>query len=127
MREGGGGALPVADPEHWMRFNDHGIASLLQGAFDVAEGRKLRNSRVFAVCEDGLFDGFRLDTEGNLWTSAGTGVSCYAPSGDLLGRIPIGEAVSNVTFGGPKRNRLFITATTSLYAVYLNAKGAQWP
>ncbi|MGH8546714.1 MAG: SMP-30/gluconolactonase/LRE family protein, partial [Gammaproteobacteria bacterium] len=96
-------------------------------AFDVEDGRRLTNGRVFAVCEHGLFDGFRLDTEGNLWASAGAGVSCYAPSGDLLGRIPIPEGVSNVTFGGPKRNRLFITATTSLYAVYLNARGAQWP
>jgi gluconolactonase len=96
-------------------------------AFDVADGRHLRNGRVFAVCEHGLFDGFRLDTEGNLWTSAGEGVNCYDPAGDLLGRIPIPEGVSNVTFGGPKRNRLFITATTSLYAVYLNANGAQRP
>ena len=96
-------------------------------AFDVADGRHLRNGRVFAVCEHGLFDGFRLDTEGNLWTSAGEGVNCYDPAGDLLGRIPIREGVSNVTFGGPKRNRLFITATTSLYAVYLNANGAQRP
>ncbi len=96
-------------------------------AFDVEGGRHLRNGRVFAVCEHGLFDGFRLDVEGNLWTSAGEGVNCYDPAGDLLGRIPIPEPVSNVTFGGPKRNRLFITATTSLYAVYLNANGAQRP
>ena len=58
-------------------------------AFDVEDGRHLRNGRVFAVCEHGLFDGFRLDTEGNLWTSAGEGVNCYDPAGDLLGRIPI--------------------------------------
>jgi gluconolactonase len=96
-------------------------------AFDIEGGRHLRNGRVFAVCQHGLFDGFRLDTEGNLWSSAGAGVNCYAPSGDLLGRIPIPEGVSNVTFGGPKRNRLFITATTSLYAVYLNANGVQRP
>jgi gluconolactonase len=96
-------------------------------AFGVADGGHLRNGRIFAVCEHGLFDGFRLDTEGNLWTSAGEGVNCYDPAGDLLGRIPIPEGVSNVTFGGPKRNRLFITATTSLYAVYLNANGVQRP
>ncbi len=96
-------------------------------SFDVEGGRHLRNGRVFAVCEHGLFDGFRIDTEGNLWSSAGAGVNCYDPAGDLLGRIPLPEGVSNVTFGGPKRNRLFITATTSLYAVYLNANGAQRP
>ena len=56
-----------------------------------------------------------------------TASTATTAAGDLLGRIPIGEGVSNVTFGGPKRNRLFITATTSLYAVYLNANGAQRP
>jgi gluconolactonase len=96
-------------------------------AFDVENGTRLRNGREFAVCEHGLFDGFRLDTDGNLWTSAGEGVNCYTANGDLLGRIRIPEVVSNCTFGGPKRNRLFMTATTSLYAVYLNARGVQSP
>jgi gluconolactonase len=82
---------------------------------------------VFAVCEHGLFDGFRLDAEGNLWSSAGAGVNCYAPSGDLLGRIPLPEGAASVTFGGPRRNRLVITASPSLCAVYLVANGAQRP
>jgi gluconolactonase len=86
-------------------------------AFDV-EGARLRNGRVFAEATSGLFDGFRLDREGNLWTSAGE---------ELLGRIRIPETVSNCTFGGPKRNRLFMTATSSLYAVFLNARGVQTP
>ena len=54
-------------------------------AFDVAEDGKLKNSRVFATCDVGLFDGFRCDTEGRVWTSAGDGVHCYAPSGDVMG------------------------------------------
>jgi gluconolactonase len=95
-------------------------------AFDVA-GARLRNGRVFAVSTWGLFDGFRLDGEGNLWTSAGEGVNCYTADGELLGRIRIPETVSNCTFGGPKRNRLFMTATSSLYAVFLNARGVQTP
>jgi gluconolactonase len=95
-------------------------------AFDV-DGAKLRNSREFAVSEHGLFDGFRIDIEGNLWTSAGEGINCYTAEGELLGRIKIPELVSNCTFGGPKRNRLFITATSSLYAVFLNARGIQTP
>jgi gluconolactonase len=95
-------------------------------AFDV-EGGKLRNGRIFAVSEHGLFDGLRLDTEGNIWTSAGEGVNCYTPDGELIGRIRIPETVSNCAFGGPKRNRRFMTATTSLYAVYVNARGAQTP
>ena len=68
-----------------------------------------------------------LDTKGNVWTSAGDGVHCYHPDGTLLGKITIPEVVANVTFGGPKRNRLFICGTTSLYSVFVNAKGATWP
>jgi gluconolactonase len=63
---------------------------------------------------------------GNVWTSA-DGVECYAPDGTLLGRINVPEIVANVTFGGKRRNRLFITATTSLYAVYVNTTGVQRP
>ncbi len=95
-------------------------------AFDV-EGAQQRRGRVFATSEHGSFDGFRLDGEGNVWTSAGAGVNCYTAQGDLLGRISMPETVSNCTFGGPKRNRLFMTATTSLYAVFLNARGVQTP
>jgi len=96
-------------------------------AFDVVDGRRLENSRVFAVIEPGVPDGFRVDTDGNIWTSAGDGVHCYAPDGVLLGKIHVPEAVSNLTFGGPRRNRLFITASSSLYAIYVAQTGAQWP
>jgi gluconolactonase len=95
--------------------------------FDVEDGRRLRGGRVFATCEAGLFDGFRLDSEGRVWTSAGDGVHCYAPDGTLLGKVRVPEAVSNVAFGGARRNRLFITATRSLYAVYLGVSGALRP
>ena len=64
---------------------------------------------------DGAFDGFRADTEGRIWTSAGSAVECYEPDGTLIGRVLVPETVSNVVFGGPKRHRLFICATTSLY------------
>jgi gluconolactonase len=94
--------------------------------FDVIDG-KLASDRVFAEVSPGLADGLRLDTDGNVWTSAGDGVHCYSPRGELLGKILIPEVVSNLTFGGPKRNRLFITATTSLYAVYVARNGAQFP
>ncbi|HEX6978501.1 MAG TPA: SMP-30/gluconolactonase/LRE family protein [Alphaproteobacteria bacterium] len=92
--------------------------------FDVDEKGRLSHSRVFAVVTPGSSDGFRLDTAGNVWTSAGDGVHCYAPDGTLLGKIRIPETVSNLCFGGPKRNRLFITATTSLYSVYVGVNGA---
>lgn len=90
--------------------------------FDVAE-HELSGGSVFADIEHGVSDGFRVDVADNIWTSTGRGVSCYDPSGRLLGEILVPEVVSNVCFGGPKRNRLFITATTSVYAVYLNITG----
>ncbi len=89
----------------------------------AADGASLGAGEEFATCDAGLFDGFRTDTEGRVWTSAGDGVHCYAPDGALLGKIPVDETVSNVCFGGPKRNRLFITATTTLRSVYLNVRG----
>jgi gluconolactonase len=93
--------------------------------FDVDANGKLSNSRVFADCTNGLFDGFRLDTEGRIWTSAGDGVHVYHPDGTLIGKILIPEIVANVCFGGPKRERLFICATTSLYSVRLFVNGAR--
>jgi len=77
----------------------------------------------FATCDAGSFDGFRVDTAGNVWSSAGDGVHCFAPDGTLLGKILLPEVVANVAFGGPKRNRLFICATTSVFALYVNARG----
>ena len=87
------------------------------------DGQSLKTGTVFAECSHGLFDGFRFDTEGRLWTSAADGVHCYQSDGTLLGKVLIPELVANVTFGGRKRNRLFICGQTSLYAVYLTATG----
>jgi gluconolactonase len=93
--------------------------------FEVAaNGESLTGGAVFATCPTGLYDGLRVDANGNLWLSAGDGVHCHAPDGTLLGKIRVPEAVANVCFGGPKLNRLFICGTTSLYSVYLNARAA---
>ena len=89
-----------------------------------AGGGSLSGGEVLASCPAGLYDGLRVDVHGNLWLSAGEGVHCHAPDGALLGRIVLPEPVANVCFGGPKLNRLFICATTSLYAVYLNTRAA---
>ena len=81
--------------------------------------------RTFATCDTGVFDGFRVDHHGNIWSSFGDGVHCFAPDGTLLGKIGIPEVVANVEFGGLKRNRLYICATTSLYAMYVNTRAAR--
>lgn len=93
--------------------------------FDVTGDGRLSNSRIFAEIEPGVSDGFRFDVQGNLWTSAGNGVQCFSQTGDLLGEILTGETVANMTFGGPKNNRLFITATTSLYSMFVAVPGAR--
>ena len=93
--------------------------------FAVGDDGKLSGGEVFATATVGIFDGFRLDTRGRIWTSAGDGVHCYDPDGTLIGKITIPELVSNVTFGGVKRNRLFICGTTSLYTVKVMTNGAK--
>ena len=93
--------------------------------FDVGDDGKLSGGAVFATCDSGLFDGFRVDREGRIWSSAGDGVHCFDPDGTLIGKVRIPEVVANVTFGGPKLNRLFICGTTSLYSVLLPVNGAK--
>jgi gluconolactonase len=93
--------------------------------FDVADDGSLAGGREFAKCTVGSFDGFRLDDSGRIWTSAGDGVHCYDPGGTLLGKVLVAESVANVAWGWPKRNRLYICATTSLYAVLLAVNGAK--
>lgn len=93
--------------------------------FDVVDGRSLSGGAVFADIDAGVPDGFRLDVEGRLWTSAGDGVQCYAPDGTLLGKILIPQPVANVTFGQEGRSRLFITASRSVYALHVNTSGCR--
>ncbi|TXH99509.1 MAG: SMP-30/gluconolactonase/LRE family protein [Rhizobium sp.] len=95
--------------------------------FDVVDGRYPRNGRVFAVIEPGLSDGFRLDVNGNIFTSSADSIQVYAPDGTRLGKIFVPEVISNCTFGGPDRSTLFITASTSLYAIELATKGSVRP
>ena len=84
---------------------------------DVNEDNSLTNGREFANPDPPASDGFRVDAQGNVWTSAGDGVHVYAPDGTLLGKIPVPEKAANCEFGGPDRRTLFITATTSLYSI----------
>lgn len=93
--------------------------------YDIGADGRPTNGRVFTEPTVGLFDGFRLDTAGRIWTSAGDGVHCYDPDGTLIGKVKVPEVVANVAWGGPKRNVLYICGTTSLYAVRLMVNGAK--
>ncbi len=95
----------------------------------VADGTAVANGRVFIDCGAGVPDGFRCDTDGNLWCGWGggegqDGVAIFNPAGTMIGRILLPERAANLCFGGVKRNRLFMAASQSIYAVYVNAQGA---
>ena len=111
--------------------------------WDVVDGNKLGKGKEFtsmklsmkgadgkSADKAGFADGIRADVDGNIWASAGwvgdgyDGVHCFAPDGDRIGQILLPEICSNVCFGGTKRNRLFMTGSTSLYAVYVETQGA---
>jgi gluconolactonase len=107
--------------------------------WDVVDGTKLANGREFVSMKmtvlgrgelSGGADGIRADVDGNIWASAGwagegyDGVHIFAPDGTRIGQIRLPEICSNVCFGGPKRNRLFMTGSQSLYAVYVETQGA---
>ncbi len=107
-------------------------------AWDIVDEKTVKNGRVFASMAlelngetvAGFADGIRADIDGNVWASAGwvgdgyDGVHIFAPDGDRIGQILLPEICSNVCFGGTKRNRLFMTGSQSLYAVYVETKGA---
>ena len=99
----------------------HVMAFPLGSDWQVGEGKALIS------IEEGVPDGLRLDEYGNLWVSSARGVEIFAPDGCPLGIIHVPETVANLCFGGPKNNRLFITASTSVYAVYTAVRGAERP
>ncbi|HEY1423567.1 MAG TPA: SMP-30/gluconolactonase/LRE family protein [Candidatus Acidoferrum sp.] len=101
--------------------------------YDVEDGKRLKNGRLFANMAPGSSDGIRCDVDGNVWSAAGwagehfNGVHCFAPDGTLIGKIHLPETCANLCFGGAKKNRLFLAASKSLYAVYVGTEGAQTP
>lgn len=95
--------------------------------FDVGPGGRLSGGDVFHKIEPGYADGICVDEDGNVWSSAADGVHCIDPDGRLLGKVFVPHRVSNLTFGGPSKNRLFIGGSHTLYAIFLNRRGALIP
>src|SRR4029079_15112612 len=96
-------------------------------AFKVGKDNSLKGGTAQFILTHGSPGGFRVDTDGNVWTSSGAGVDVFAPEGDILGRIKFPQVCASFFFGGFKRNRLCVTGTHELYAVYVTATGAQRP
>jgi gluconolactonase len=97
-------------------------------AFNVGpDGVTLSGGDIFHKIQPGYCDGMRVDEYGNIWSSAADGIHCIGPDGELLGRIFVPYRVSNVTFGGLAKNRLFIGGSTTLYSIFLNCRGVQVP
>lgn len=121
--------LAFSPDESRLYVADSGASHIENGphhirVFDVDAQGRLHKGRVFAEVAPGVPDGMRVDEHGNVWTSAGDGIHCYAPDATLLGKILVPETVANLVFGGPNRNRLFIAANTSLYSLYVGVRGA---
>ncbi|MET7243314.1 SMP-30/gluconolactonase/LRE family protein [Methylobacterium sp. EM32] len=95
--------------------------------FDVAPDGALSRGDIFHKIEPGYCDGMRVDEDGNVWSSAGDGVHCLSPEGKLMGKILVPYTVSNITFGGPTKNRLFIGGSHTLYSIFLDRRGVQTP
>ena len=96
--------------------------------FEVGENQSsLRGGGILHKVEPGYCDGMRVDEHGNIWSSAADGVHCINADGELLGKILVPYRVSNLTFGGLVKNRLFIGGSGTLYSIFLNCRGAQTP
>lgn len=94
--------------------------------FGAAPDGTLSGGEVFADCDAGTFDGIRFDDAGRLWAAAHDGLHCFDPDGTLIGKLRVPEVVANLTFGGLKRNELYITASSSLYCIRVNINGARY-
>jgi len=117
-------------PDERLLYVSDTIAAVDPGAdrqilvFDVVDGRRLADPRVFVSIDPGVADGLRVDVHGNVWTSAADGIHVVAPDGHELGRILVPEPTSNCVFGGPDGRQLFITASSSLYVIDVLVMGA---
>ncbi len=124
--------LAFSPDEQLLYVSDTAAFDIPQGphhirVYEIVGEQQVVNGRVFAVIEPGQPDGLRVDVQGNIFTSSEDSVQVYASDGTRLGKIPVPEVCSNLTFGGAKGDRLLITAGKSLYAINLNTQGVQPP
>ena len=94
--------------------------------YELNEDDNLTNKKLVYDFKPFFSDGFRSDKDGNIWTSAGKGIKCFNPKGEIIGQLLAPELVSNLEFGGKEGNILYVTATSSLYSMELNQIGAKY-
>ncbi|HET9147431.1 MAG TPA: SMP-30/gluconolactonase/LRE family protein [Acetobacteraceae bacterium] len=127
----GPNGLAFSPDERWLYIvESRGVPNRKIRRFEVVDGRRLANGRVLIDAgRGGTPDGFRVDIDGNLWAGWGMGtpeldgVMVFNPEGEPIGRIALPERCANLCFGGAMRNRLFMAASHSLYALYVNTQG----
>jgi gluconolactonase len=95
--------------------------------FDVTDDGRLTGGGIFCECDNGRFDGLRVDAAGRVWAAAHDGLHCFATDGTLIGKLLLPEVVANLTFGGPKLNHLYIAAGASIYSLRVTFNGARYP
>ena len=118
--------IALSPDESYLFISNTGDTKYMR-RYEIDKNLKISKSIEFIKSDpEHVLDGFRFDADNNLWTSCGKGVACYAPSGEQIGYIKIPELVSNVDFGGPTGNILFITSSTSFYMANLTIKGAKF-
>jgi len=123
--------LAFSPDERYLYVSDTGATHTPGGLAHIrrhqvsADGQSLDDGVIFSTCSNGVYDGFRLDSDGRIWSSAADGVHCLDPHGKLIGKILIPELVGNLCFGGEKLNRLFIAGCTSLYSIFLSVNGCR--
>jgi len=94
--------------------------------YELEDDNNLINKKLVYDFKPFFSDGFRSDQDGNIWTSAGKGIKCFNPEGEIIGQLLLPELVSNLEFGGKEGNILYVTATTSLYSLELNQIGSKY-
>ena len=105
-----GGSLDVNAPNQIM-------------VYDIVENKILKNGKVFHKFNPFFADGFRVDKDDNVWTSAGKGIKCFNPQGEVIGQLLLPDLVANLTFGGENNNILYVTSSSNLYSMELNQQG----